>query len=148
MAGLTTAGGEEVVDNDSITSDMPEEMITAMFDDLYQKDEVLQQMLGGTTDYDLNEKLSILQAYKKGGGVAGLADIIDESEDDEGAQQQQMKQNQEQMQAMADEEEIEEEMDLDLNNPEDVKIIHTEFQKLYDADEQFRDSFGPESLEL
>jgi hypothetical protein len=105
-------------------------------------------MLGGTSDYDLQEKLSILQAYKKGGGVAGLADIIDESEDDEGAQQQQLKQAEEQMQAMGEEEELEEEMDIDLNNPEDVKIIHTEFQKLYDADEQFRESFGPESLEL
>lgn len=52
------------------------------------------------------------------------------------------------MQVMDDQEEMEEEMDIDLNNPEDVKIIHTEFQKLYDADEQFRESFGPESLEL
>jgi len=91
LAQGLTPEGEEVAENDSITSDMPEEMISAMFDDLYQKDEVLQQMLGGTSDYDINEKLSILQAYKKGGGVAGLADIIDESEDDEGAQQQQMK---------------------------------------------------------
>ena len=49
---------------------------------------------------------------------------------------------------MPDGEELEEEMDIDMNNPEDVKIIHNEFQKLYDADEQFRESFGPESLEL
>ena len=89
LAEGQTVEGEEVAENDSITSDMPEEVISAMFDDLYAKDEVLQQMLGGTSDYDLQEKLSILQAYKKGGGVAGLADIIDESEDDEGVQQQQ-----------------------------------------------------------
>ena len=35
--------------------------------------------------YSLEEKCSIVQAYKKGGGVAGLAEIIDDEEDsDEG----------------------------------------------------------------
>ena len=35
-----------------------------------------------------------------------------------------------------------EELDIDLDNPEDVKVIHDEFQKLYDQDGQFRQSFG------
>jgi hypothetical protein len=30
----------------------------------------------------LDEKLSIVVAYKKGGGVAGLADIIDDEDDE------------------------------------------------------------------
>ena len=33
--------------------------------------------------YTVEEKLSIIQAYKKGGGVAGLAEIIDDEDDDE-----------------------------------------------------------------
>jgi hypothetical protein len=33
--------------------------------------------------YSLDEKLSIIQAYKKGGGVAGLADIIEDEDDEE-----------------------------------------------------------------
>jgi len=31
--------------------------------------------------YSIEEKCSIIQAYKKGGGVAGLADIIDDEEE-------------------------------------------------------------------
>ena len=31
-------------------------------------------------------------------------------------------------------------------NPEDVKVIHDEFKKLYDSDENFRQSFGEEAL--
>ena len=31
-----------------------------------------------------------------------------------------------------------EELDIDLENPEDVKVIHDEFKKLYDSDENFR----------
>ena len=42
LAEGQTEEGEEVAENDSITSDMPEEVISAMFDDLYAKDEVLQ----------------------------------------------------------------------------------------------------------
>ena len=37
--------------------------------------------------YSLEEKCSIVQAYKKGGGVQGLADIIDDEDDSEEDQQ-------------------------------------------------------------
>ena len=42
-------------------------------------------MLGADPDrnYTLEEKVSIIQAYKKGGGVAGLAEIIDDGSDDD-----------------------------------------------------------------
>ena len=47
-------------------------------------------MLGGVPErYSLEEKLSIIQAYKKGGGVEGIADIIDYDEDEEDEQAQQ-----------------------------------------------------------
>jgi hypothetical protein len=39
-------------------------------------------------------------------------------------------------------------MEIDLENPEDVKIIEQEFLNLYQQDEQFRESFGDEALEL
>jgi len=51
---------------------------------MYQGDAELKQMLGEYPDrYSLEEKCSIVQAYKKGGGVQGLADIIDDEEDSE-----------------------------------------------------------------
>lgn len=38
-------------------------------------------MLGAYPErYHAEERLSIVQAYKKGGGVAGLADIIEEDD--------------------------------------------------------------------
>jgi len=44
----------------------------------------LRDLLGEYPErYSLDEKLSIISAYKKGGGVEGLADIIDEEDDDE-----------------------------------------------------------------
>lgn len=39
-------------------------------------------------------------------------------------------------------------MDIDLENPEDVKIIETEFQKLYENEEKFKNDFGEEMFEL
>ena len=39
-------------------------------------------------------------------------------------------------------------MDIDLDNPEDVKIIEREFEKIYESDVHFKDSFGPEAFEL
>lgn len=39
-------------------------------------------------------------------------------------------------------------MEIDLENPEDVKIIEQEFLNLYNSDEQFRQSFGEEALDL
>lgn len=73
-----------------------------------------------------------MTAYKKSGGVEGLAEII---EDDP--------------QEIVDGEDMDEdgeELDIDLENPEDVKVIHDEFKKLYDSDENFRQSFGEEAL--
>jgi hypothetical protein len=39
-------------------------------------------------------------------------------------------------------------MEIDLENPDDVKIIENEFLNLYNSDEQFRQSFGEEALDL
>ena len=39
-------------------------------------------------------------------------------------------------------------MDIDLDDPEDVKIIEQEFQKLWDSDSQFQKNFGVEAFEL
>ena len=73
-----------------------------------------------------------MTAYKKGGGVQGLAEIIEDDPDDavEGE----------------DMDDDGEELDIDLENPDDVKVIHDEFRKLYDSDENFRQSFGEEAL--
>jgi len=55
---------------------------------MYYNDAELKQMLGEFPDrYSLEEKCSIVQAYKKGGGVQGLADIIDD-EDESGEEEQ------------------------------------------------------------
>jgi hypothetical protein len=65
---------------------MTEEQILQEFDQLYNNDPALKDLLGEYPDrYSLDEKISIIQAYKKGGGVQGLADIIDDEdeEDDE-----------------------------------------------------------------
>jgi len=42
----------------------------------------------------------------------------------------------------------EEEVDIDLEDPEDVKVIETEFKKLYETDADFRNSFGEEAFDL
>ena len=52
------------------------------------------------------------------------------------------------MQYAEQEEGDEEEMDIDLENPEDVKIIENEFQKLYENEEKFKNDFGEEMFEL
>ena len=39
-------------------------------------------------------------------------------------------------------------MGIDLENPEDVKIIESEFQKLYENEEKFKNDFGEEMFEL
>ena len=62
-----------------------EEGIIQQFDEIYNADPALQQLLGDQpTSYSVEEKLSIIQAYKKGGGVQGLAEIIDDDEEEEG----------------------------------------------------------------
>ena len=62
-----------------------EEGIIQQFDAIYNADPALQQLLGDQpTSYSVEEKLSIIQAYKKGGGVAGLAEIIDDEDEEDG----------------------------------------------------------------
>lgn len=64
--------------------EIDEQYIVKEFANLYDNDPELQEMLGEYPDrYTLEEKLSIIQAYKKGGGVQGLAEIIDDEDDDE-----------------------------------------------------------------
>lgn len=104
---------------------MSEPEILQNFDVLYREDPQLRQILGEFPErYTVPEKLSILQAYKKGGGVEGLAEIIEDDDDEE------------QPAAAATGEDAGddegEELDIDLDNPEDVKVIHDEFKKLYD----------------
>ena len=94
--------------------------------------------------YTVEEKLSIIQAYKKGGGVAGLAEIIDDEDDDENNQGGQGGNGNRQGQGDDEEEDV----DIDLDNPEDVKIIEREFRKLYENDEDFKTNFGEEAFEL
>ena len=108
--------------------------------------------------YTLEEKLSIIQAYKKGGGVQGLAEIIDddEEEDEEQAQAQMANRNQggqggnqrQFVEGNGDQGEEDEDIDIDLDNPEDVKIIEEEFRKLYEKDPDFKTNFGDEAFEL
>jgi hypothetical protein len=56
--------------NDDNQEEIGEMDIIEEFANLYNNDPELQQMLGEYPDrYNLEEKLSIIQAYKKGGGV-------------------------------------------------------------------------------
>ena len=115
-------------------SDMPDDQILAHFDSLYSQDDALRKILGDFPErYSVPEKQSILSAYKKGGGVQGLAEII-EDDPDEANEGEEL------------EDDDGEELDIDLENPDDVKVIHDEFRKLYDSDENFRQSFGEEAL--
>ena len=126
------------------------------FDRLYYEDEALQKLLGEFPDrYTIEEKLSIVQAYKKAGGVHGLDEIIDTEDDDEqhlsGAQggQGDNLQAQRVVDGSGDQgEEEEEDIDIDLANPKDVQLIEDEFKKLYDGDEEFRNNFGEQAFEL
>lgn len=131
------AAGIDAEDDDD-EEQYTEEEINAQFDQLYQQDVALQDLLGeNPNNYSVEEKLSIIQAYKKGGGVQGLADIIEDDSQDGAeangmspdAMDRQLGQDQFAGQQMvdgipgADAEEDEEEMDIDLENPNDVKII-------------------------
>lgn len=109
--------------------------------------------------YSLEEKCSIVQAYKKGGGVQGLADIIDDEDSEEdqqmagaqgvqGGNAENGGEYRQQNLMSAGEDDDEEEVDIDLEDPEDVKVIEMEFQKLYDKDEDFKTNFGEEAFEL
>jgi hypothetical protein len=89
--------------------------------------------------YTFDEKLSIIQAYKKGGGVQGLAEIIDDEGDEEeqmatgaqGGQGGNINQNLQDGNGNGNGvgggndqgEEEEEDVDIDLEDPEDVKLI-------------------------
>ena len=76
--------GKELEHEDEEEVEMTPEEIEAEFDEIFQKDPQLQQLLGGQPDnYVLEEKYSIVQAYKKGGGIEGLKDIIDDDDEDE-----------------------------------------------------------------
>ena len=89
-------------------------------------------MLGDYPDhYPLEEKLSIIHAYQKGGGVAGLADIIDYG--DQGLQQQDHDDPLNRNIEAGDEHQVEDNIEIDLENPADVKIIEEEFKKIYDG---------------
>jgi len=44
--------------------------------------------------------------------------------------------------------EEEEEVDIDLEDPDDVKVIESEFKNLYDRDNEFRESFGEAAFDL
>uniref|UniRef100_A0A7S3MYC2 Uncharacterized protein n=1 Tax=Strombidium inclinatum TaxID=197538 RepID=A0A7S3MYC2_9SPIT len=110
------------------------------FQRLFEEDEQLRDLLGDANGYSVEEKESIIKAYKKGGGVAGLADIIDDEEEEDGSQAVQP--------GMDDENGDAEETEINLDDPEDVKIIEEEFKKLFDRDENFRKSFGEEAFDL
>ena len=100
---------------------------------MYQDDQALRNLLGeNPNSYSVEEKLSIIQAYKKGGGVQGLEDIIiDDDEEEEGAageptdpaQQRAFNGEQADIQNEGHEDEEEQELDIDLENPDDVKLI-------------------------
>ena len=62
----------------------PEEAIE-QFNMIYQSDPELQALLGDQPEqYSVDEKITILSAYKKGGGVRGLDDIIEKDEEKSG----------------------------------------------------------------
>ena len=62
----------------------PEEVLQE-FDAMYRDDPKLRALLGESPDqhYSLEEKSSIVIAYKRGGGVDGLADIIEDVDDEQ-----------------------------------------------------------------
>ena len=111
----------------------------------------MRTLLGENPDsYTLEEKCSIIQAYKKGGGVAGLADIIDDDNEEDaenfGTQGGQGEGNE---RGSAPAEQMDDEdVDIDLEDPNDVKIIEQEFRKLYEKDEDFKNNFGEDAFEL
>ena len=104
---------------DGEEEELHESQILEEFDHLYNMDPKLKHMLGEFPErYSLEEKCSIVQAYKKGGGVEGLAEIIDDEESDEqGASPPKNPHH----------EDDDEEVDIDLDNPNDVKVIENEF---------------------
>jgi hypothetical protein len=85
MEGQTSFDNDNNQDNENENMDDVVEMdILEEFANLYNNDPELQQMLGEYPErYTLEEKLSIIQAYKKGGGVQGLAEIIDDDEEED-----------------------------------------------------------------
>lgn len=117
------------MEHENFEHDEVEEIVEAdlieEFDALYQADPELQQILGEYPErYTIEEKLSIIQAYKKGGGVQGLAEIIDDEEDGDDPQiGAQGGQGGNRHSNPGGEEEEEEDVDIDLDDPEDVKII-------------------------
>ena len=69
MAGEDMVPGGQMEDDDD-EEQYTEEGIIQQFDQIYNSDQALQQLLGDQPmSYSVEEKLSIIQAYKKGGGV-------------------------------------------------------------------------------
>ena len=109
-------------------------------------------MLGDHPDaYPTEEKWSIVQAYKKGGGVAGLNDIIEHDDaddfDDDFNDRQDIGGGDDQHHQF-DGSGQDHDVEIDLNNPDDVKIIEDEFRTLYDECEDLRNLYGEALLEL
>jgi len=62
---------------------MTTEQVEDEFMKIYNEDKALQELLGEFPErYSVEEKQSIVEAYKNGGGVQGLADIIDDEEEE------------------------------------------------------------------
>ena len=63
---------------------MTNEEVDAEFDAIYKSDPAFEEMLSGYVDnFSAEEKYTIVVAYKQGGGIEGLKDIIDLEEEDE-----------------------------------------------------------------
>jgi hypothetical protein len=106
-------------------------------------------MLGDFPDhYPLEEKWSIVQAYKNGGGVAGLTEIIDH-DDQEGQQYDGEDLNEQNWPEFENQNENDQnEVEIDLGDPEDIKLIVVEFQKLFDEVEDLKILYGEALLEI
>lgn len=131
-------------EEEELEIELSQDQILAEFNEIYKNDQALRDLLGEFPDrYSFDEKASIIQAYRKGGGVEGLKEIIDD--DDEEEEQPGQPAAQAEMEAEDDDEE---EMDIDLDNPEHMKIISDEFENIYKSDEQFRTNFGEEAFQL
>lgn len=127
--------------------EMTPEQVEQEFNLIYESDPALQEILGGFPErYSVEEKQSIVEAYKKGGGVQGLAEIIDDEEEQEDGEGQ-FPPNPQRRSSRGVEEQ-EDELQINLDDSDDVKLIEEEFQRVYNSDEQFRTNFGEEAFEL
>lgn len=131
--------------NDFADFEMDPQEIEVEFQKIYDTDEKLRDLLGPGEGYSLQEKESIFRAYKEGGGIAGLAGIIADDEE-EGYDETGGNEYLQKPHGHLDDDM--EETEINLEDPEDVKIIEEEFKKLYASDDNFRQCFGEEAFEL